>query len=74
MKVGDRVWFAYAGADLSQQGFGRIIRIYHTPNTSYDVVKDGDTNDGYPFYIEPEWDDVIVPEQLYKSKLYKVLA
>lgn len=81
-KIGDRVYFAYAGADASAEarGYGTIQGIGTDPNgfEFYYVHKDGEEpyedpeRDGW--LVEPAYRDMIEHEYVYNSPLYKALS
>lgn len=80
LKIGDRVYFDYNPNNpkvTNQRGFGEILDICRFgEEVYYEVVQDGeDRNDEYysPWIVEPVYGELIVPEKLYNSKLYKAL-
>lgn len=60
-KIGDRVWFAYAGGNENQRGYGTVVKIseLYEHGRDYGVQKDGEVyeeeKDWYGLWlIEPK--------------------
>ena len=72
-KVGDRVYFYYDITDVCS-GVGTIARVYDEETTfpGYGVHKDGEA-EGSDYFVEPDNGEILIPEELYNSPLYKAL-
>lgn len=79
-KLGDRVYFAYAGANGKQKGFGTVVGegTDTDDNCIYYVHKDGEAPyESVPheaWLIEQYYGDFIEHEEVYNSPLYKALS